>query len=63
MALWLDALAAAERENQPAVLVTLLEVRGSTPRDPGANAGSSRPAVTRAGQHGRIGFAGRTCSQ
>jgi xanthine dehydrogenase accessory factor len=36
MALWLEALAAAERESQPAVLVTLLEARGSTPREPGA---------------------------
>jgi len=36
MALWLDALAAAERENQPAVLVTVLEAKGSTPREAGA---------------------------
>jgi xanthine dehydrogenase accessory factor len=36
MAAWLDALAAAERDNQPAVLVTVLSARGSTPRDAGA---------------------------
>jgi xanthine dehydrogenase accessory factor len=50
MALWLDALAAAERENQPAVLVTLLEVRGSTPRDPGA-----KMVVSAEGLFGTIG--------
>lgn len=36
MALWLEALAAAERANQPAVLVTVLSARGSTPRGAGA---------------------------
>lgn len=36
MAAWLDALAAAERENQPAVLVTVLAAKGSTPREAGA---------------------------
>ena len=36
MAAWLDALAAAERDNQPAVLVTVLAAKGSTPREPGA---------------------------
>jgi xanthine dehydrogenase accessory factor len=36
MAAWLDALAAAERDNIPAVLVTVLRVRGSAPREAGA---------------------------
>jgi len=36
MAAWLDALGAAERDNQPAVLVTLLTAKGSTPREAGA---------------------------
>ena len=36
MAAWLDALAAAERDNQPAVLVTVLAAKGSTPREAGA---------------------------
>jgi xanthine dehydrogenase accessory factor len=36
MAAWLDALLAAERDNQPAVLVTVLSVKGSTPREAGA---------------------------
>jgi len=36
MAAWLDALAAAERDRQPAVLVTVLATRGSTPREAGA---------------------------
>lgn len=36
MAAWLEALAAAERDNQPAVLVTVLAVRGSAPREAGA---------------------------
>ena len=36
MAAWLDALAAAERDAQPAVLVTVLQVKGSTPREAGA---------------------------
>ncbi len=36
MAAWLDALAAAERDNQPAVLVTVLAAKGSTPREEGA---------------------------
>ena len=36
MAAWLDALAAAERDNQPAVLVTVLTAKGSTPREAGA---------------------------
>jgi xanthine dehydrogenase accessory factor len=36
MAAWLEALAAAERDNQPAVLVTVLAAKGSTPREAGA---------------------------
>ena len=36
MAAWLDALAAAERDNQPAVMVTVLAAKGSTPREAGA---------------------------
>lgn len=36
MAVWLDALAAAERDNLPAVLVTVLSAKGSTPREAGA---------------------------
>ena len=36
MAAWLEALAAAEREAQPAVLVTVLAAKGSTPREAGA---------------------------
>jgi xanthine dehydrogenase accessory factor len=36
MAAWLDALAAAERDNQSAVLVTVLAAKGSTPREAGA---------------------------
>jgi xanthine dehydrogenase accessory factor len=36
MAAWLDALGAAERDCQPAVLVTVLAAKGSTPREAGA---------------------------
>jgi len=36
MAAWLDALAAAERNAQAAVLVTVLTAKGSTPREAGA---------------------------
>jgi xanthine dehydrogenase accessory factor len=36
MPAWLDALSAAERDNQPAVLITLLAAKGSTPREAGA---------------------------
>jgi xanthine dehydrogenase accessory factor len=36
MAAWIDALAAAERDNQSAVLVTVLAAKGSTPREAGA---------------------------
>lgn len=35
MSAWLEALAAAERDNQPAVLVTVLTAKGSTPREAG----------------------------
>ena len=36
MAAWLDALGTAERDNQAAVLVTVLAAKGSTPREAGA---------------------------
>jgi xanthine dehydrogenase accessory factor len=36
MAAWLEALSVAERDNQPAVLVTVLAAKGSTPREAGA---------------------------
>ena len=36
MAAWLEALAAAERDSVPAVLVTVLTAKGSTPREAGA---------------------------
>ncbi len=36
MAAWLEALVAAERDQQPAVLVTVLSALGSTPREAGA---------------------------
>jgi xanthine dehydrogenase accessory factor len=36
MAAWLEALRSAERDNQPAVLVTVLAAKGSTPREAGA---------------------------
>ncbi len=36
MTAWIDAVAAAERDNQPAVLVTVLAAKGSTPREAGA---------------------------
>ncbi len=42
MAAWLDALAAAERDNQPAVLVTVLAAKGSTPREAGRQDGRLR---------------------
>jgi xanthine dehydrogenase accessory factor len=50
MALWLDALAAAERANQPAVLVTVLDAKGSTPREAGA-----KMVVSADGLFGTIG--------
>jgi xanthine dehydrogenase accessory factor len=50
MAAWLDALVAAERDNQPAVLVTVLAVKGSTPREAGA-----KMVVSADGLFGTIG--------
>jgi xanthine dehydrogenase accessory factor len=50
MAAWLDALAAAERDNQPAVLVTVLAAKGSTPREAGA-----KMVVSAEGLAGTIG--------
>jgi xanthine dehydrogenase accessory factor len=50
MAAWLDALAAAERDHQPAVLVTVLSARGSTPREAGA-----KMVVSADGMAGTIG--------
>jgi xanthine dehydrogenase accessory factor len=50
MAAWLDALAAAERENQAAVLVTVLAAKGSTPREAGA-----KMVVSADGMAGTIG--------
>jgi xanthine dehydrogenase accessory factor len=50
MAAWLDALVAAERDNQPAVLVTVLAAKGSTPREAGA-----KMAVSADGLAGTIG--------
>ena len=50
VAIWLDALAAADRDNQPAVLVTVLAARGSTPREAGA-----KMVVSADGTAGTIG--------
>jgi xanthine dehydrogenase accessory factor len=50
MAVWLDALSAAERDNQPAVLVTVLTAKGSTPREAGA-----KMVVSADGMAGTIG--------
>jgi xanthine dehydrogenase accessory factor len=50
MAQWLEALAAAERDHQAAVLVTVLEARGSTPREAGA-----KMVVSADGLFGTIG--------
>jgi len=47
---WLDALVAADRDAQPAVLVTVLAARGSTPREAGA-----KMVVVPAGTAGTIG--------
>lgn len=47
---WLDALLRCERTGTPAVLVTVLETRGSTPREAGA-----KMVVTPEGQSGTIG--------
>ena len=60
MADWLEALALHERAGTPAVLVTLLDVRGSAPREPGA-----KLVVSEAGQRGSIGGGTleHTCAQ
>lgn len=50
MAAWLDALTAAERDNRPAVLVTVLAAKGSTPREAGA-----KMVVSTEGLEGTIG--------
>lgn len=50
MAAWLDALAAAERDRQPAVLVTVLSAKGSTPREAG-----TKMVVSADGLAGTIG--------
>src|ERR1700684_356021 len=50
MAAWLEALAAAEHDNQPAVLVTVLAAKGSTPREAGA-----KMVVSADGMAGTIG--------
>lgn len=50
MARWLEALTAAERDHQPAVLVTVLAAKGSTPREAGA-----KMVVTADGLAGTIG--------
>ncbi len=50
MPAWLDALAAAERDRQPAVLVTVLSAKGSTPREAG-----TKMVVSADGLAGTIG--------
>ncbi len=50
MPAWLDALAACDRAGQPAVLVTLLSARGSTPREAGC-----KMLVVADAQYGTIG--------
>ncbi len=50
MAAWLDTLRVLERDGTPAVLVTLLAVRGSTPREAGC-----KMVVTAPDTHGTIG--------
>lgn len=47
---WLTALTRLQRERQPCVLVTVLQVRGHAPRDPGA-----KMVVTEAESHGSVG--------
>jgi xanthine dehydrogenase accessory factor len=47
---WLAALTALHRQGQPAVLVTLLAARGSTPREPGC-----KMVVAAGTAHGTIG--------
>ena len=50
MAAWIETLRALEQEATPAVLVTLLAVRGSTPREAGC-----KMVVTDTEAHGTIG--------
>jgi xanthine dehydrogenase accessory factor len=50
MAAWLEVLRALEQEGTPAVLLTLLAVRGSTPREAGC-----KMVVTETDAHGTIG--------
>ncbi len=50
MAAWLEALRACEEAGTPCVLVTLLAVRGSTPREAGC-----KMVVTADAAHGTIG--------
>lgn len=50
MAEWLDALGQFDRDGRPAVLVTVLSARGSTPREAGA-----KMVVTEDTLHGTIG--------
>jgi xanthine dehydrogenase accessory factor len=50
MAAWLDMLRALDQDGTPAVLVTLLAVRGSTPREAGC-----KMVVTAEAAHGTIG--------
>jgi xanthine dehydrogenase accessory factor len=50
MAVWLEALAACERNVEPAVLLTVLSVRGSVPREAGC-----KMVVTRDSLFGTIG--------
>jgi xanthine/CO dehydrogenase XdhC/CoxF family maturation factor len=47
---WLDALNEAARAGEPSVLITVVEARGSTPREAG-----SKMLVTRTGQFDTIG--------
>ena len=50
MAAWLDTLRALEQQGTPSVLITLLAVRGSTPREAGC-----KMVVTADAAHGTIG--------
>lgn len=45
MAAWLQALTEHEQTGEPAILITLLSVRGSAPREPGCKMVVSRDAV------------------
>lgn len=47
---WLTALARLQQAGEPCVLVTVLQVRGHAPRDPGA-----KMVVARAESHGSVG--------